>query len=541
MNLKKWTSAVTLCAVTFAASCAGLAPAQAADDTASVGDVTPNLQAAAQALNAANQHLNGGNSGSNSNNSGSNKPSGGTDTQGFDYVTLENPAVTYDGQVYLPLRSTFKLMKGEALEPTWKPEGQNKMKLTGSKGSYELYLTADGNGIQIQKGGTTYPLKAVNGVTYVTLSFFQAMIQAANVGLSGDNLLILEAKNGANSVWNSGVKAVNGVTYVTLSFFQAMIQAANVGLSGDNLLILEAKNGANSVWNSGVSFWTTMNTYTAPVTQPETKPVEPQGPNVTLPNVDTPQKPSQPSTPQPPSKPSPDITLPEVDQPSKPQPTPPAPKPPTNNGGTTNKPSGSIGTSKVPVKVQPGGNGLIAQPSKPQPTPPAPKPPTNNGGTTNKPSGSIGTSKVPVKVQPGGNGLIADTLFWPTSVTYVSSLYGYRIDPVGGIVGDFHLGVDIAGPVGTPIYAAQGGKVIRASWFSTYGNCIDIQHPSGLVTRYAHLSSYNVSVGDTVKQGQTIAAMGATGNVTGPHVHFETIINGKTVDPANYLNLKAVM
>lgn len=426
MNLKKWTSAVTLCAVTFAASCAGLAPAQAADDTASVGDVTPNLQAAAQALNAANQHLNGGNSGSNSNNSGSNKPSGGTDTQGFDYVTLENPAVTYDGQVYLPLRSTFKLMKGEALEPTWKPEGQNKMKLTGSKGSYELYLTADGNGIQIQKGGTTYPLRAVNGVTYVTLSFFQAMIQAANVGLSGDNLLILEAKN-----------------------------------------------GANSVWNSGVSFWTIMNTYTAPVTQPETKPVEPQGPNATLPNVDTPQKPSQ--------------------------------------------------------------------PSKPQPTPPAPKPPTNNGGTTNKPSGSIGTSKVPVKVQPGGNGLIADTLFWPTSVTYVSSLYGYRIDPVGGIVGDFHLGVDIAGPVGTPIYAAQGGKVIRASWFSTYGNCIDIQHPSGLVTRYAHLSSYNVSVGDTVKQGQTIAAMGATGNVTGPHVHFETIINGKTVDPANYLNLKAVM
>ena len=447
MNLKKWTSAVTLCAVTFAASCAGLAPAQAADDTASVGDVTPNLQAAAQALNAANQHLNGGNSGSNSNNSGSNKPSGGTDTQGFDYVTLENPAVTYDGQVYLPLRSTFKLMKGEALEPTWKPEGQNKMKLTGSKGSYELYLTADGNGIQIQKGGTTYPLRAVNGVTYVTLSFFQAMIQAANVGFSGDNLLILEAKN-----------------------------------------------GANSVWNSGVSFWTTMKPYTAPVTQPETKPVEPQGPNVTLPNVDTPQKPSQPSKPQPPSKPNPDITLPEVDQPSKPQPTPPAPKPPTNNGGTTNKPSGSIGTSKVPVKVQ-----------------------------------------------PGGNGLIADTLFWPTSVTYVSSLYGYRIDPVGGIVGDFHLGVDIAGPVGTPIYAAQGGKVIRASWFSTYGNCIDIQHPSGLVPRYAHLSAYNVSVGDTVKQGQTIAAMGATGNVTGPHVHFETIINGKTVDPANYLNLKAVM
>lgn len=435
---------MTLCAVTFAASCAGLTPAQAADDTASVGDVTPNLEAAAQALNAATEQLNGGNSGSSSNNSGSNKPSGDTDTLGFDYVTLEDPAVTYDGQVYLPLRSTFKLMKGEALEPTWKPEGQNKMKLTGSKGSYELYLTADGNGIQIQQGGTTYPLKAVNGVTYVTLNFFQAMIQAANVGLSGDNLLILEAKN-----------------------------------------------GANSVWNSGVAFWTAMNPYTAPVT----KPVEPQGPDVTLPNVDTPQQPSQPSEPQQPSKPNPDITLPEVDQPSKPD----------SNSGSTGNNSGT------------------------------------NGGTTNNPSGSIGTSKVPVKVQPGGNGLIADTLFWPTSVTYISSLYGYRIDPVGGIMGDFHLGVDIAGPVGTPIYAAQGGKVIRASWFSTYGNCIDIQHPSGLVTRYAHLSSYNVSVGDTVKQGQVIAGMGATGNVTGPHVHFETIINGQTVDPANYLNLNAVM
>lgn len=445
MNLKKWTSAVTLCAVTFVASCAGLAPAQAADDTANVGDIAPNLQAAAQALNAANKHLNSGNNGGNTNNSGSNQPSGDTDNLGFDYVTLQDPAVTYNGQVYLPLRSTFKLMKGEALEPTWKPEGQNKMKLTGSKGSYELYLTADDNGIQIQQGGTTYPLKAVNGVTYVSLSFFQAMIQVANVGLSGDNLLILEAKD-----------------------------------------------GATSIWNSGKSFWTTMNPYQAKVNIPETKPVEPSKPDIELPEVNPPQQPNQPQKPQKPS--TPDITLPDVDQPQKPT------TPPSNNGGNN------------------GGN--------------------NNSGNT---GGSIGSSKVPVKVQPGGNGLIADTLFWPTSVTYVSSLYGYRIDPVGGLLGDFHLGVDIAGPVGTPIYAAQGGKVIRASWFSTYGNCIDIQHPSGLVTRYAHLSSYNVSVGDTVKQGQNIAGMGATGNVTGPHVHFETIINGKTVDPANYLNLQAVM
>lgn len=428
---------MTLCAVTFVASCAGVAPAQAADDTASVGNVTPNLQAAAQALNAAIQQLNnstntGGNT--NTNNSGSNESN--NPTVNFDYVTLEDPAVTYDGQVYLPLRSTFKVMKTEALEPTWKPEGQNKMMLSSSKGNYELYLTADGTGIQIQQGGTTYPLKAVNGVTYVSLNFFQALIQAANVGLSGDNLLVLEAKN-----------------------------------------------GANNVWNSGVSFWTAMNAYTAPV-----KPVE--TPDITVPDV---QKPQQPQPQPQPSKPTPDITVPDVQKP--------------NTGGNTGS-SSTGGTT---------------------------------GGTTTVPSGTIGTSKVPMISCKGGNGLIADTLFWPTSVTYISSLYGYRIDPVGGIVGDFHLGVDIAGPVGTPIYAAQGGTVIRASWFSTYGNCIDIQHPSGLVTRYAHLSAYNVSVGDTVKQGQTIAAMGATGNVTGPHVHFETIINGKTVDPANYINLKAVM
>lgn len=165
---------------------------------------------------------------------------------------------------------------------------------------------------------------------------------------------------------------------------------------------------------------------------------------------------------------------------------------------------------------------------------------TNNNNTNNNSGASIGSSVVPVKVVSGGNGLIADTLFWPTSVTYVSSGYAYRVDPFGGSGGDFHLGVDIAGPVGTAIYAAQGGTVIRASWFDTYGNCIDIQHPSGLVTRYAHLSSYNVAVGDTVVQGQTIAGMGATGNVTGSHLHFETRINGKTVDPAEYLNLDLV-
>lgn len=178
---------------------------------------------------------------------------------------------------------------------------------------------------------------------------------------------------------------------------------------------------------------------------------------------------------------------------------------------------------------------------EPEPTPEPPSvtypdvdepvvtPPTDNntggsGSTDN--GGSNGGSSV----------IIGDNLLWPANSKVINSNYGYRIDPVGGVLGDFHLGLDINGSTGDPVYAAQGGTVIRASWFSTYGNCIDIQHPSGLVTRYAHLSAYHVSVGDTVSQGQVIADIGATGNVTGPHLHFETIVNGSTVDPLSYFN-----
>ena len=140
--------------------------------------------------------------------------------------------------------------------------------------------------------------------------------------------------------------------------------------------------------------------------------------------------------------------------------------------------------------------------------------------------------------------LIPDTLIWPTSATYVSSPYGPRVDPVSGTAYDFHLGVDIAAAVGTPIYAAQGGTVTfvqqwdgSSTWgMMSYGNCIDITHPSGLVTRYAHLSQINVTEGQTVTQGQVIALMGASGNVTGPHLHFETIINSVEVDPKYYIH-----
>ena len=377
-------------------------PAAAADDTALVGGSTsPNLQAAADAMAAAMNQMNGNGSVTPDNNgSGAQQPStGDTESVGIDYVTLTSPATTIDGQTYLPLRATFSAFKDQAMSVEWQPDGQQKLKLTTTGGTaYEVYLTAAGDGLQLQQGGTTYTLKNVSGSTYVTIDFFQAIVANANISLSGSQILVLTSTNG------------------------------------------------QSVWSG--NFWTGMNAYQAPVVEPEPEP-EP--------------------TPEPPS-----VTYPDVDE--------PVVTPPTDNNT--------------------GGSGS-----------------TDNGGSNG-----------------GSSIIIGDNLLWPANSKVINSNYGYRIDPVGGVLGDFHLGLDINGSTGDPVYAAQGGTVIRASWFSTYGNCIDIQHPSGLVTRYAHLSAYHVSVGDTVSQGQVIADIGATGNVTGPHLHFETIVNGSTVDPLSYFN-----
>lgn len=208
MNLKKWTTALTLCAVTLVASTTGVAPALA-DDTATVQPTAPNLEAAAQALNAANQHLNGGATNGTTNNSGSSneqtpqQPSDDTATLGYDYITLTEQATTIDGQVYLPLQATFAAMKSAALHVEWKPENQQKIKLLGTDTVFELYLVNGDTGLQLQKGGTTYPIQNVNGTTYVPMSFFQAITQTATLELSGNNLLILKDKAGT-SVWDSG-------------------------------------------------------------------------------------------------------------------------------------------------------------------------------------------------------------------------------------------------------------------------------------------------------------------------------------------------
>ncbi len=102
--------------------------------------------------------------------------------------------------------------------------------------------------------------------------------------------------------------------------------------------------------------------------------------------------------------------------------------------------------------------------------------------------------------------------------------------------GHLHAGIDIDGygNDGGPILAADAGVVITSSWDNTYGNYVIIDHGNGIQTVYAHNSGNAVSVGDTVYQGQTIAYLGATGNATGTHCHFEIYINGERVDPAGY-------
>lgn len=117
---------------------------------------------------------------------------------------------------------------------------------------------------------------------------------------------------------------------------------------------------------------------------------------------------------------------------------------------------------------------------------------------------------------------------WPAQGT-VTSGYGWRW-------GRMHRGVDVAGPVGTPIVAAGPGVVENAGWNSGgFGNMVEIRHPNGSMTRYAHNSSLTVSTGQTVRQGQQIALMGSTGYSTGPHLHFEVHEGGSAVNPVAYL------
>ena len=125
----------------------------------------------------------------------------------------------------------------------------------------------------------------------------------------------------------------------------------------------------------------------------------------------------------------------------------------------------------------------------------------------------------------------------PSLGGYLSSLFGYRTDPMSGRK-EFHDGLDFAGKQGTPVVAVAAGIVSWSAIRYGFGNMIEVNHGNGYITRYAHNNKNLVSVGDKVERGEVIATMGNTGRSTGTHVHFEVIYNGKHVDPRKYLSTK---
>ena len=136
----------------------------------------------------------------------------------------------------------------------------------------------------------------------------------------------------------------------------------------------------------------------------------------------------------------------------------------------------------------------------------------------------VGTAERPKTAATG-------TFAMPVKNYTLSSPFGFRW-------GRLHAGLDMAGPTGTPIYASDGGTVVRAGPYSGYGYCVEIDHENGKWTRYAHCSRILVSVGEKVYQGQNIALVGNTGNSYGSHLHFEIHVNGSAVDPAPLLGLR---
>ncbi len=121
-------------------------------------------------------------------------------------------------------------------------------------------------------------------------------------------------------------------------------------------------------------------------------------------------------------------------------------------------------------------------------------------------------------------------LYW---YNYVSSYYGYRVNPFTGDT-QFHRGVDIAVPEGTPVYAGQDGTVTTAEYHEEYGNYVVIQDSKGYVSKYAHLSTLNVSAGQTIQHGRQIGKTGNTGRSTGSHLHIECMYNGEYYNPLFY-------
>ncbi len=120
---------------------------------------------------------------------------------------------------------------------------------------------------------------------------------------------------------------------------------------------------------------------------------------------------------------------------------------------------------------------------------------------------------------------------WPTAGGEITSRWGGRSNPFTGSGYDYHPGIDIGNDYGAPIYAGAAGYVEYAGWYSGYGRYVKISHGYGYETAYGHMSSIEVSPGQYVEKGEVIGYVGSSGYSTGPHLHYEVIINGRDSDP----------
>lgn len=130
---------------------------------------------------------------------------------------------------------------------------------------------------------------------------------------------------------------------------------------------------------------------------------------------------------------------------------------------------------------------------------------------------------------------IGGEMIWPLPGYYeINSDFGERIHPITKVYSK-HTGIDIPAKQGTPIIAAQTGTIVYADWFGTYGRAVIIDHGGGLTTLYAHCDALYVTVGQAIKKGEQIAAVGSSGYSTGMHLHFEVREGGAYVDPKGYV------
>jgi murein DD-endopeptidase MepM/ murein hydrolase activator NlpD len=116
----------------------------------------------------------------------------------------------------------------------------------------------------------------------------------------------------------------------------------------------------------------------------------------------------------------------------------------------------------------------------------------------------------------------------------VSSPFGVRVDPFLRVAA-MHTGIDFRGDMGEPVHATAAGIVSSAGWSGGYGKMVEVDHDNGLATRYGHLSEIDVRVGDTIRIGQVVGRLGSTGRSTGPHLHYETRVDGEAVNPDKFL------